>query len=90
MYTLYKGPIQLDTLAIVQYLHSRGIALQPGLIVERNYPNYVTQLPSILYMGQIYSGVQQVVAFYESMSGISNLLVLATDFKRNNPTYRIH
>lgn len=90
MYTLYKNPVQPETLAIVQYLHSRGISLQPNLIVERNYPSFVTQLPSIYYMNNLYSGLWQVIQFYESMTGISNLLTKANNFKANCPSYRIH
>ena len=47
VYLLYKGPVQLDTLAMVRYLHSQGIDLQPALCVERQHPEWVAALPSI-------------------------------------------
>lgn len=49
MYILYKKPLQLDTLYIVQYLHSINITFLPHSIFERNHPPNVTNLPSILY-----------------------------------------
>ena len=36
MYTLYKNPIQLETLYIVQYLHSKNMVFLPSYIIERN------------------------------------------------------
>lgn len=48
-YTLYKNPIQLDTLYIVQYLHYNKINFLPSIIIERNYPQFITDLPTIKY-----------------------------------------
>lgn len=90
MYILYKQPIQLETLYIVQYLHSRGIHLLPSMIVERNYPANVTELPTIVYEQIQYNGLDQVVSLYESISGIDNLLEKSKEFKKQNPTYTIH
>ena len=89
MYTLYKNPIQLDTLYIVQYLYSIGIILLPSLVIERNYPQFVTDLPSIVYNNNIYNGIEKVIAFYEEKSGIDNLLEKAKEFKMKNPKYTI-
>lgn len=57
MYILYKKPIQLETLNIVRYLHSHHINLLPDAVYERNYPNNVTELPSILV---------ECITFYET------------------------
>ena len=37
-YVLYKKPIQLETLNIVQYLHYKNISFLPNVIIEKNYP----------------------------------------------------
>ena len=89
MYTIYKNPIQLDTLYIVQYLHYNNINALPNAIIERNHPSFVTTLPTIVYENMIYSGIEEVVYFYEKISGISNLLDKALEFKHKNPKYTI-
>jgi hypothetical protein len=89
MYILYKNPIQLDTLYIVQYLWSINIHFLPESIIERNHPPFVTNLPTIVYNNHIYSGLPEVISFYEKISGIENLLEKATEFKNQNPKYTI-
>ncbi len=88
-YILYKEPISLDTLYIVQYLYSLGIDLQPNVILEINYPPEIIQLPSIKYGNTIYSGLNEVVKFYEECSNLSNLLQKSKEFKEKNPNYTI-
>ncbi len=88
-YTLYKEPISLDTLAIVQYLHANGIDMQPTYIVERNHnPGY--DLPYIITNEKLYNGLNEVVKFYEQNSGITDLLKKSTHWKSFFPNYRIH
>ena len=89
MYILFKNPIQLDTLAIVQYLYYHKIVFLPNEIVERNYPDFITELPTIVYDKKIYSGLKHVVELYEQISGINNLLQKAIQFKKENPKYTI-
>ena len=88
-YILYKNPIQLDTLYIVQYLDYNQIFFLPNIIIERNYPYFVTDLPSIFYNNHLYSGLSEVIALYETISGISNLLEKSNEFKQQNPKYTI-
>lgn len=90
-YTLYKNPIQLDTLAIVQYLHSIGTDMRPQKIIERLFPEWVTELPSIeeTYSGTQYVGMQQCVQFWEQQSGVTQLQQKAAKFKHDYPNYRI-
>lgn len=90
MYILYKHPIQLETLFMVQYLHSRGIRFLPSMIIERNYPANITELPTIVYEQVQYSGLEKVVSLYETISGIDNLLEKSKEFKKQHPTYTIH
>jgi hypothetical protein len=90
MYYLFKNPIQLETLHIVQYLHYNNIHLLPSIIIERNYPSTITQLTSIMHANKLYSGLDEVLSFYESMSGISNIAEKATAFKQQHPTYTIN
>ena len=88
-YILYKNPVQLETLHIVQYLHSQNITFLPNVIIERNYPSYVTELPTILYNRKLYIGIDICIKLYETYSGIDNILEKADEFKRLNPTYTI-
>lgn len=89
MYILYKKPIQLETLAIVQYLHSINIFFLPDTIIERNHPSFIKELPSIIYKDKLYSGLEEVITLYESYSNIENLLEKAIEFKEKNPKYTI-
>lgn len=91
-YTLFKNPVQPDTLAVVQYLfHLRAPAVPlPSACVERNHPAWVTRLPSIETAdGARYHGIDGCVAFFEGQTGIDGLLAKALDFKARNPSYRI-
>lgn len=88
---LFKQPNQLDTLAIVQYAYYTGIDIQPKACIERNYPYYVREIPSILDMktNVLHEGIDNVVKYYEKISGISDILTKASNFKKENPKYTI-
>jgi hypothetical protein len=88
-YALYKNPMQLDTLAIVQYLHYKKISLRPTVIFERNFPENVTELPTIISRGIVYSGLGGCIRFYENMTGIDDIYEKAIKFKIANPKYTI-
>ena len=88
-YILYKQPIQLETLNIVQYLHNQLMNLLPSVIFERNYPPHITDLPAIQTPKELYLGIDRVVYFYGKQSGITNLLQKATYWKTQNPKYTI-
>ena len=89
---LYKSPISMDTLYIVQYLHFCGINAQPVSIFERNHPTNITELPTIydIQIKKMYSGISEVILFYETLSKIDNLDAKAKDWKKENPDYTIH
>lgn len=91
-YILYKSPVQLDTLAIVQYLASLDIDMSPFMIYERGYPEACIQLPSIFEVDTnlLYSGLKESILFFEKHTGISNLLDKALEFKAIHPEYRIN
>jgi hypothetical protein len=67
MYVLYKNAVQLETLYIVQYLHYNNIHFLPTNIIERNYPEFVTNLPTIVCDNCLYSGLDAVISLYESV-----------------------
>ena len=91
-YILYKNPIQIDTLEIVQYLYSLGHKdAVPNCCIERNHPSWVTQLPSIeTDQGMRYIGLQQSIFYYETSYKIKNLMSMAHKFKSDHPDFRIH
>lgn len=88
-YILYKLPIQVDTLALVQYCFSLGYDLRPQICIERNHQ--ITTLPSIydLDQQQWFYGLDQIVKYFETHTAISSLLDKALNFKKQNPDYRI-
>jgi hypothetical protein len=77
VYFVYKKPIQLETLHIVQYLHFHGVCLQQYLNA-----NIRTELPTIRCNGQQFSGLTEVVGFFERMSNVQDLLAKATEWKK--------
>jgi hypothetical protein len=87
-YVLYKRPVQLETLSIVQFLNSVGVDMRPSSVVERNHA--VGALPSIWHAGTLHEGLDACVAFYETRSGQVDLLRRARAFKEANPAYRIN
>ena len=90
-YDLFKLPIQLDTLCIVQYLYSIGIDARPKAIIERNHAPEATTLPTIRDRtdGAWYVGLAECVRFYEARSGIDNIVAQAAMFKGRAPSFRI-
>lgn len=93
MYVLYKNPIQLDTLAIVQYLHAQGVGnVLPTHCVERSHPAWVVELPAILDMdtNKRFVGFVECVKYFENMSATTDLVNKAHVFKTVHPTYRVN
>lgn len=87
---MYKNPIKVETLCIVQYLHYKNIRFLPSIIIERNHTPFVTELPTINYKNKMYKGLAEVVSLYEEISGIQNILEKAMEFKNLNPKYTIN
>lgn len=92
VYTLYKHPVQNDTLAIVQYCHSKGINVIPVNCIERNHNLPEEELPAVFdhTSNTLFKGLSHVVGFYESLTGIPDILKHALKFKSHHPEYRIH
>ncbi len=87
-YTLFKNPIQKDTLAIVQYLQNLGYNfILPAIVIERNHPYWVTSLPSIATETERYVGLKGCVEYYEKATGVENLLEKAIEWKKANEHY---
>ena len=72
-YTLYKAPVQLDTLAMGRYLHSVGVDARPARIVELGHPAWAAPLPAV-----------ELAA-----SGEACVLEAAAAFARERPGYAI-
>jgi hypothetical protein len=91
-YILYKNPVQLDTLAVVQYLHFMGHTdLLPQSIFERCFPGEISQLPAVYDTRdhRLYLGIDEVISFFETRSRVTDLLRKALEFKHQNPHYRV-
>ena len=89
-YTLFKHPVQPDTLALVRFLASIGIRLLPIMCIERNHPPWaIANLPCIEdSSGRRYVGYTECVLFMEKVSGVQDLHEKAQLFVLANPTYR--
>jgi hypothetical protein len=91
-YNLHKAPVQLETLRVVQYLHSLGIDLRPTLIFERNHSERATSLPAIhdVRADEWHVGIDACLRFYEKHAAIENIMPLAADFSARNQGFRIN
>lgn len=96
-YVLHKNAVQLDTLSVIRYLHSRHapqLSVTPTACVERNWPDWVVQLPSIECStdGRRYVGMGECVRFWSALADEdeSTLLANATLFAQRNPGYTTH
>ena len=90
-YDLYKHPLPVETLGIVQYLSSVGVDARPTTTVERNHAPEATTLPTIRDRtdGTWYVGLAECVRFYELRSGIVDVVARAKAFKIRSPSFRI-
>ena len=74
LYVLYKNPIQPNTRKAVSYLAGLGYNVHPTIIVERNYPSWVTQVPSIeTGTGDRFVGWDRCLQFWERETGVWGL-----------------
>jgi hypothetical protein len=92
MYVLYKNPVQADTLAQVQYLHWLGHEhARPCQVVERNHPDWASQLPSVqdVGTGACHVGGAACSAYLEARFGVDDLASKAAAWKDAHPEYRI-
>jgi hypothetical protein len=90
-YHLHKAPVQLETLSVVQYLHSLGIDARPALVVERCHAPEASELPSIWDVrgGAWHVGLAACAEFYSRASGVADVLSRARAFTAANPGYRV-
>jgi hypothetical protein len=87
---LFKNPIQYDTLYIVRYLHSLGYHDSiPKMIIERNYPVNVIELPTLFVDNEYFYGLTNIILYYEKKYNITNLLEKSIKFNEENPNYKI-
>ena len=94
-YVLYKLPVSLDTLAVVQYLHAHGVpGAVPRACVERSHPPHVAHnLPAILVDDDWHVGLDACLRFWaalEQKKEDAPLLCRALEWKRRNSDFRIH
>lgn len=91
--TLYKvhGDPNCDKLLnLSRYLFSEKIDTRPLSVVEREFPAFVTNLPTIVFInGYRVSGYKEIVKHYERMLSIDDLENKSEKFTKNNPDYRI-
>jgi hypothetical protein len=93
-YILYKHPVELTTLHIVQYLHFIGFHdIAPVHCVECNHPSQVTELPTIFDHDtqEWFVGLNRCIDYYKEATGNGDVLSSQVDkFKQEHPEYRIH
>ncbi len=94
VYELAKNAVQLDTLAIVQYLAHRPDRPEctPCRVYERNHPAWASCLPAIrdARTGQVYAGMRACERFYEhAFDEPPGLAARALAWKRCHPAARV-
>lgn len=83
--------IDCDTLLnISRYLYAKyKIDIRPSMIIERNFPQDIKVLPSILINNKLIEGINNIVIYYENFLKLNDLKNLSAIFCKNNPNYRI-
>jgi len=77
-------------LNIVRYLYTKGFDIRAKIIVERNFPSFVTEFPTLIMSdGNILGGLNAIVKYYENQTNIEHLIEKSTLFDQLNPDYRI-
>lgn len=91
-YILYKHPVELTTLHIVQYLYFMGHDSIPLYCVERNFPLIVTEVPAIhdTVTEQWYLGLDRCIEFYKEKAEDDELMSHVKEFKERYPDFRIN
>ncbi|ARF08254.1 hypothetical protein Catovirus_1_304 [Catovirus CTV1] len=77
-------------LNISRYLYAKyKVDIRPKMIVERNFPANIKVLPTIVMNGELFEGLNKIVAHYEKILKITNIIKDSEQFCKNNPNYRI-
>ncbi|AYV81408.1 MAG: hypothetical protein Harvfovirus32_4 [Harvfovirus sp.] len=77
-------------LSITRYLWYKNIDVRPKNVIERNFPQKIKILPTIVLPNkEIIEGLDNIVNFYEQLFEIDNLENNALLFIKNNPNFRI-
>lgn len=79
-FILYRQPLQVDTLAVVRYLHHIGHPCAPTRCIAGNHPDWVHELPSIQTPTKRYIGIGSCLDFWQEQSGVEDLLEKAISF----------
>jgi hypothetical protein len=91
LYKIHDDPNCELLLNIVRYLHATcNIDLRAKTVIEKNFPEYITCLPTIiLYNDQTIVGIDNIITYIESITNQQNLKNKAIIFANNNPNYRM-
>jgi hypothetical protein len=81
--------MQINSLYIHKYLQSLQIDVTPKHIITENYPNIITEFPSIQYNNKYYIGLDECIKFYEHITGIQYLHEKALQFKIDTPSFKL-
>ena len=80
-YVLFKNAVQLDTLAVIRYLHSRHapqVSVAPTTCVERRWPEWAAHRPSIETAdGRRFVGLDECIRFWSDLTGENAATLLA-------------
>ena len=77
-------------LNIVRFLYAHGYDIRPHNVIERNFPDNITVLPTIITNNHsLIIGIDNITTFYENLLDMSDLAQLADTFCIQNPNFRI-
>ncbi len=93
--TLYKASDNEDCqtlLKIARYLHYGGTYILPETVVEGDAVPENTVLPTVVFSFREcefkYEGLEEIVAFFEKMLRMKDLVAKANAFAERKPDYR--
>ena len=90
LYKTHENPNCEKLLNLSRYLYSKNIDVRPMSVIEKNFPQFITSLPTIVFFnGYKICGYSLIVEHYEKLLSKKNLSEKAEKFIKLNPNYRI-
>lgn len=71
-------------LNIINYLQSIGHDAVPSMVIEHNFPKYITVLPTVVIGVNSYSGIDSIVNYFEKTLGLNDLIKKSNKYKKIN------
>jgi hypothetical protein len=84
LFKKHENPDCDQLLHVINYLQSVGYDAVPSMIIEHNFPKYITVLPTAIIGANSYFGIESIVNYFEKTLGLDNLMDKSNKYKKIN------